>query len=432
MLEQNDHIPFAIPLLINEVFAGRKTWTEARKRLREVLPDLKQQSTAYVSSPASHSHAAPPPGNLEIYLDGGLDLFNGEKSCREISCRQEAARRLTRSIGLLADTIWLTDYISEKFIDFGRVTNHKLDAILADTLVLVELYPLIVAGIIKFRSPWISVCSSCLEHFHTEVDQISETLLREHFQEFSLEPHITEGLSLRTGNLYSPPLYVQVMPSSDPDNSAAPTLEDLAFDAVQAAVRSALWTGRDAMVGAGAVFSNSSIGLAGLAYKEGLARNRAELRLLDERRAVNVPWVSDLNARQVVQLREEASSALPAFREMLAKQLSVPVHENASSSSSIVADLRQQTIEVRNELVDIRQASARFWKGTFGLLSFGLSAYGAATHQVAATIGGLLSIISLIVSHKSGSERDVEKAMRRPGYVLVKAQDILAHENDSQ
>jgi hypothetical protein len=428
MLEKN-HIPFAIPLLITEVFAKSKGWTEARKRLREVLPDLKQQSAAYAVSAAGYSREPAAPGSLAIYLDGGLDLFNEDKSCRALSCRQEAARRLTRSIGLLADTIWLTDFISEKFIDFGRVTNQKLDAVLEDTLVLLELYPLMVAGIIKFRSPWIAACSGCLEHFNTEVNQISETLLREHLQEFSLELHVAKGLSFRTGTLYDPPLYLQIVPREDA--SEAPKLEDLAYDAVHSAIRSALWTGRDAMVGSGAVFSNSSLGLAGLAYKEGIARSRAELRLLDERRAVNVPWVSDLDAKQIVELREEASSALPAFREMLAKQLSVPGREDSSSSNSIVENLRQQTVEVRNELADVRQSSARFWKGAFGLLSFGLSAYGAATHEVAATIGGLLPIISLIVSHKSGAERDVTKAMRRPGYVLVKAQDILAHDHES-
>lgn len=426
MLEQTKHIPFAIPLLITEVFLKSKGWTEARKRLREVLPDLKQQSAAYAMSATSYSREPQAHGSLAIYLDGGLDLFNEDKSCQAISCRQEAARRLTRSVGLLADTIWLTDYISEKFIDFGRVTNQKLDAVLADTLVLLELYPLMTAGIVKFRSPWVASCANCLDHFNSEVEQISETLLREHLQEFSLEPHVAEGLSFRTGNLYDPPLYLQVVPRES-GNSEAPKLEDLAYDAVYAAIRSALLTGRDAVVGSGAVFSNSSIGLAGLAYREGLARSRAELRLLDERRAVDVPWVSDLDPKQIVQLREEASSALPAFREMLAKQLTVPVREVGSSSNSIVDDLRQQTIEVRNELADVRRSSARLWKGTFGVLSFGLSAYGAATHEVAATIGGLLPVISLIMSHKSGSERDVTKAMRRPGYVLVKAQDILAH-----
>ncbi|MGY6237172.1 hypothetical protein ACW910_06535 (plasmid) [Burkholderia ambifaria] len=98
MLEQTNHIPFAIPLLITEVFAKSKDWTEARKRLREVLPDLKQQSVAYAGSAVGYSREPATPGSLDIYLDGGLDLFNEDKSCRALSCRQEAARRLTRSI----------------------------------------------------------------------------------------------------------------------------------------------------------------------------------------------------------------------------------------------------------------------------------------------------------------------------------------------
>jgi hypothetical protein len=82
---------------------------------------------------------------------------------------------------------------------------------------------------------------------------------------------------------------------------------------------------------------------------------------------------------------------------------------------------------VRAELEDRRRTAARFWKGTFGILGLGLSAYGVATDQLVPGVGGLLPIIQLLINHKIGHEAEAGKITRRPGYVLVKAQDILSH-----
>lgn len=430
ILAELDHLPPAVPLLIFEVFLKSKDWPGARKRLKELLPELRRQSEAYEASVESYERVRAAPGSLAVYLDGGLDLFDQNSGCQAISCRIEAAKRLTRSIGLIADTIWLTDLLTEKFCRFGRVTNRKLDEILSHTLVLLELYPLMAAGIIKFRSPWIASCSACLDRFNEEVDEIAETLLVEYSEEFSLGTHPAGGLSFATGSLFDPPLYLHIQESRS-GGSTPPSLDELAHRAVRSVVHSALWTGREAVLGSGAIFSNSGVGLAGLAYKEGTVRDRAELRLLDERRSVNVPWVSDLDASQIVQLRQEAASALPMFREMFAKQLSMPVDaDRPLKSGSFIDDLRQQSVEVRNELTNIQRHAARFWKSTYLLLGFGVSAYGVATSQVVPAVGGLLPIIQLIMSHKSGTEKDAEKITFRPGYVLVKAQDILAHSHD--
>jgi hypothetical protein len=427
MLEDLDHVPPVIILLVSNVFAKGADWNAARRRLKDMLPDLKQQSEAYEASSATRTRVPASPGQLDIYLDGGLDILNQEVGCRSLNCRVESATRITRSIGLIADTIWLTDFLTEKFFHFGRVTNRKLDEILSDTLVLLELYPLIVSGIVKFRSPWIASCPACLGSFEDEVDRIADTLQSEHSQEFSIEPNSFGGFSLTTGSLYDPPLYLRILPSKT-SISEPPLLQDLVRDAVRTAVHSALWTGREAVIGSGAIFSNSGIGLAGLAYKEGAVRNRSELRLFDERRSVNVPWVSDLRPAQIVQLRQEAASALPMFRELLAQRLSSPSGDiNVKSSKSVIDELRQQSAEVQSELTGIQQHAARFWKSTYTLLGLGLSAYGVAHSQVVPAVGGLLPIIQLIMSHKSGTEREIGQARLRPGYVLVKAQEILAH-----
>jgi hypothetical protein len=179
----------------------------------------------------------------------------------------------------------------------------------------------------------------------------------------------------------------------------------------------------------GAVFSNSRIGLAGLARSDGRVFHTGNILMLDQSRDFTVPWVSDLSPLQILQLREEASTALPLLREKICKALKVG-DDNLSSRNDIdnlMMSLREQAAEVRSELEAKRKNSARFWKVTYGILGLGLSVYGAATNQAVPAVGGLLPIIQLLIGHKVGHDSDIATLTSKPGYVLVKAQDLLAH-----
>lgn len=190
-----------------------------------------------------------------------------------------------------------------------------------------------------------------------------------------------------------------------------------------------MWTAREAAMTGGAVFSSSRVGLTGLLKADGRVGNTRELLLLDEQREFTVPWVTDLDALQILQLRKEASSALPLLREKMCKALRF-VNESvvqADRARDLVTELREQAAEVRVELQMKGKSAARFWKTTYAVLGLGLSVYGAAADQAVAGVAGLLPIIQLLISHKSGYESEVSKLTSKPGYVLVKAQDILAH-----
>jgi hypothetical protein len=159
-----------------------------------------------------------------------------------------------------------------------------------------------------------------------------------------------------------------------------------------------------------------------------LPQNRRELRAFEDSRALDVPWVSELSPSQVLELREEASNAIPLFREMLARATTYDADQSSKGlTNDLIADLRTQAAEVRSELSSKQSKSARYWRTAYGVLGLGISAYGVATDQVLPGLGGLLPIIQLLIEHRTGHESDVEKLKTRPGYVLVKAQDILAH-----
>ncbi|MCC2681802.1 MAG: hypothetical protein K0S36_1366 [Nitrosospira multiformis] len=210
MLEDLPDVPPAVPLLLSEVVAKSQDWDDARRRLKALLPELKNQSEVYEADSFVRSFIPIAPERLDVYLDGSLNLFDPFAGCSELDCRKIAAIRLARSIGLIADTIWITDYLTERFCRFGRVTNQKLDNVMADIVVLGELWPLIRAGVIKFRSPSLVACQDCMSHFNEEVEKITHLLFEEYSAEFSVQSLDPGSYSIYTGNLYQPPLYRMV------------------------------------------------------------------------------------------------------------------------------------------------------------------------------------------------------------------------------
>lgn len=422
MIEGLPGVPPALMLLVKEL-RGCSSWPHARRRIKGMLPDLRQQSEAFAKYSIEHRGYSKDPSRFEVHLHGALDLLSGD-GCINPDCRLKAADRISRSIGLIADRVWLTDRLSDRFVDFGRATNAKLDEVIADTLVLVRLLPLIDAGVIRFRSPWLPACPACVAEFDRQLASGTARLLERFRREFKIQRRTKGEFVAYTGKCFEPPLFFQGFAKC---NKAIPTASDYAQQSVAHALRTTLWAAREASLSGGAVLSNSRVGLAGLLEQEGRLLDRKTLLLMDREREFSVPWVSELTAAQIAQLRHEASRALPAFREKVAKALSASASDGAPSVSSLISELREQSAEVRAELDAKRANSARYWKVTYGLLGLGLSAYGVATDQILPGVGGLLPVIHLLVNHRTGYEAEVAKLTSRPGYVLVKAQDILAH-----
>lgn len=424
MINELPDVPPALSLLLAEV-AQCTSWQDARRRIRGILPTLRDQSEGFLVESAERKSYSSDPMRFEIHLHGSLDLLMGN-GCINLECRIHAADRVARSVGLIADRVWLTDTLSEKFLSFGRATNAKLDDVMSDVAVLARLLPLIKAGVIRFRSPWISTCAGCAAEFGNQVDQTASEMTQVFRRDFRIEQREDGGFTAHTGKCFEPPL---VMRSYKSNIDTIPTARSYAEHAIAREVRSTLWVAREASLTGGSIFSNSRLGLSGLLQQEGRLPDRRSLLLLDRERELFLPWVSELDAAQIVQLRQEAAKALPAFRNCIAKALSLADSEvNPSrSSNSVLAELREQAQEVRSELEIKRASSSRYWKTTYGLLGLGLSAYAVATDQLLPGIGGLLPVLQLLIGHKSGHEADVERLRTRPGYVLVKAQDLLAH-----
>lgn len=422
MIEDLPDIPPALSLLFQEL-SQSGSWKDMRLRVKGMLRDLRDQSEVFEEKNIERNNDSKQPLRFEVHLHGALDLLN-EAGCRSPDCRSQAADRIARSVGLIADRVWLTDLLTGRFVDFGRVTNAKLDEVILDTLVLSRLLPLIQAGIVRFRSPWVSTCSSCAAHFESRINDSARDIGRVFSRDLKLKREPADHYILDTGKCFEPPMMMHLSKTLTKQDARSYTDNWLGSQ-----LHSAFWIAREASLTGGSIFTNSRIGIAGLLQQEGRLVDRRTLLLLDREREFSVPWVSELDALQILQLREEASTALPLFREKMAQAMSISSVDvlSSTSPSEVIAELREQAAEVRSELEAKRKNSAKYWKTTYGLLGLGLSAYGVATDQMIPGAGGLMSVIHLLTTHKTGYETDVSKLATRPGFVLMKAQDILSH-----
>jgi hypothetical protein len=423
MIELNGsmlYVPWALPLLVKEIpFTDHAA---ARKNLRSLLPELKAQSEAYLAARDASSTSKSPSIDFSVHLHSGLDLFLGRGACPSFGCRVAQAQRVVRSVGVIADRVWLTDTFTYRFLDFGRITNAKLDVLLADILVLRIIWPLIAAGIFRFKEPWFFVCENCEGKAREKISSVATLLGQAFAGQFKLDQSVKKGFKLDTGNAFDPPVYWGSARRNE--MGFAQIVNEFISDELYSALRATSRASQDGSV----IFSNSRLGISGLLKLESVGYDEGVVELLDRGRSFDVPWVTELNAQQILQLREEAAAALPRFREVLAKNLCVRNDEAiATDGAEFIFELRERAAEVRSELDVARKRGARFWKAGFGILGFSLSAYGVYSGNAISAVSGLLPILQMLISHETGQEKDVAKLQAMPGFVLVKAQDILAH-----
>lgn len=419
MIDGLPDVPPALMILLDEL-ADIKSVDALHARIKKLLKELRDQSEIFEVESATRLDDSAHKNSFNVHLAGAMNLLSGS-GCSDLECRVATADRIARSVCLIADCVWLTDTFSGHFCNVSKLDRSALNTIVSDLLVLRRLEPLIRAGVVRFRSPYVPICPHCVREFKSIVSASAADLARDFASDF----HVTKvagGYKVETGSSHDPPT---VYYSNFSSSSRAPRRSEFAKKWIRSELHSSLWVAREASLTGGAVFSNSRIGLAGLAQQSGRVVDKRTLAFLDRERELTIPWVSHLSASQIVELRSEASAALPAFREKICRAMTL--EDDKSKPASIISDLREQAEEVRSELNAKRKNAAQRWKCTYGVLGLGLSIYGVASDQVVPGIGGLLPVLQLLIGHKTGIESDVSKLLSKPGFVLVKAQDILAH-----
>jgi hypothetical protein len=386
---------------------------------------LQDQTLAALSEPQVPTGQSNP-REFDVVLSGGLDLFGRMGACVDFGCRVNYGDQIARTIALMADRVSVHDFLGDRILDSNRPTNAELDQFLDEVRLLHRLRPLISNGLLGFRSPMLALCSGCASEFERRVSETSRTLYAELGGSMKVVRHPDGSASIHTGILFDPNIVVVAHSRYASENSD----EQLLVGQIYEAVRHTLWDARDASWRGGTLFSNSKVGLSGLLSQEGRFQGSEYLRALEGHRAAQLPWVSGLTVEQTLQLREEAAIALPRLREFLARHLAARPHDGShpTQQSEYIHELREQAAEVRAELQMATTRSPSLARNTIGILGLGIAALGFATEVAPALVlTPLLTTLGLLHKFRRDDSNHEGEAMAKPGYVLVAAEQILAH-----
>lgn len=427
-------LPPVIELLKNEMFASSSIDTFF-KSAKEFIPELRKQAEwsvgnhDYVDDQAKLSNT-----EFAVSPISGINPFGQLGKCSELDCRLHSAQNFSRTLGLYSDVIYLPDPFTTLFIEDDETdwTENQLLNLLQETAVLKTLEPLIQAGIIKFISPIKSFCTSCFDKFDQQVSDFTDQAVSEFWNEMSIQ-YEKEYLVLGTGNLHEPSLVMRRYFDSTLKNKQGnkKAARELFWEIINDEIHEHIMTMYEASRLRSTIFSNSRAGLKTLKKLEGFDQINSNQIDWESSRTAVLPWIKNLTPTQILELRDSASKAMPQFREFMTKSLALNADpHNADSEkkySELILELRSQALEVKSELDAINIGSEKVFHNVGGALGLSIGIYSAAAMNPAIGLSTLIATLGLIHTNLKKDHTEVQKLSAKPGYVLVKAKEILEH-----
>ncbi len=358
---------------------------------------------------------------------GSLDPFHLEWICTSPECLADRTNRLARLMALYSDFAIVPDSIAEMAMVCDLRRRATREELVQKLEVLRILRPLVAAGVLRFGMPHAVLCPEC----DPGLDERLKEFITETSGDWLRHATTTDDGAERTVDLTA---VLQVQGAVWKAIVAAPTAEER-DRATRAAVRrlvrefvtrlfincrSAMH--RSALVLSGRALETATV--ARLASEVTRGRPPQDFSCLA---TLDLPWISTLNVREVLSLRETAAHALPRLRERLAQRLVRDSTMKEGAAAEAIQELRVEAEEVRTELHALSSRNERLFEGLLGGLALSVSIGGVATGMVPAglAVGGLLSALGTI--HTAHSRRTAAEASLkgRPAYALVAARHLL-------
>jgi len=292
---------------------------------------------------------------------------------------------------------------------------------------------MIEAGLVTFRSVSLNYCKEHFKEFMRGIAAATEKALGTRLQntEFRL---FDGGIAIDLEDLLGYPLIHNLELSesklrtlSDPKKLNR-LVQRIVYGQADALITDTALHLRDAARLNATLFSSSQVSMLSARRMEGFAPNPSDVQVWERTQSVELPWVSELSVEQIVSLREEAGDALPRLRETLGGILRGEESEHSKVIERIQR-LREESAEVKADLVALRSKHEAIFRNVAGLLGLGIAVYGFATDFVPAA-PALVSLMTLLGLLHGSEHKDFNEAQRlesKPGYVLVKAQELLDH-----
>ena len=433
------NLPPVVQVLMDEDLSALSSYREASARLRAGLyRDLKRQAEwTFHNYETTYESLVPGSDEFVVTASGAINPFASEGPCTAPGCRFSRVPAFLQTVGVWADRVYVPDVFSMELRDVGRLRRQWVERFVAHANVLRALVPLINAGVIRFANPSFAYCEDCKTRVPAHA---AAQLVADFEREFSFELH-DEWLMLQSETVLDGAIVEFYMPEA-----AMSAAESLVRNQKRKRLPKEAQALRRALVGqylrdqVGDVFldllaaqrarsvvvSGSRTDLLCLKAIEHELPELSSLEAWESAREVKVPWLSELSAAGVLALRDEAATALPRFRERFARGMATGA---ASDPQTTVLELRAEAAEVEAELKALAPRARQRERASIALLSTGVALYGVAALGVPAASGAaqLLTTLGLIHGLARSDRTEEAKLKTRPGYVLVKAKELLAH-----
>ena len=426
-----DNIPPVVRILLDEQLPISPKPFEIKRFFRRLLPELQQQARWSVEQEVFGAEKNHRRGDFVVTASGALNPLSRHGICAAPSCRVAAVDHFARTLGLYVDIVTIPDLITLRLVQNGKFTNAALADLATDVVVLKRLDPLIRAGVVRFLPPFARLCEVHKNEFDDRVDSAASQLWPEIERELKFERR-NDLLVTETGLLHSPPLR-ELMPLPEEAvrrlDSGAPVESigrELFIKSLRRDLRATLLDMYSASRLEAAVFSGSRLDMLALTYLEKNTSRFQDLENWEAERSLELPWVAKLTPRQVVELRSEASLALPRLRERL---LGFFAQRDEGNSARLIGELRNEASEVEAELRSVDAGRGARFRNLAGALGITISVYGFAAGFAPpmAALSGLATLLGLLHSSARKDEHDVTALQSKPGFALVKAREIRDH-----
>lgn len=442
-------LPPVIGLLISEKLHEVDTPQALARRLTDhgLVKDLTDQASRTFGQYRYEEDRLPGDNQLLLTPSASMDPFSSIGKCTDRKCRIGFADSFLRSLGLYADKIAVTDFFTGVFLDDTVVA----DELYTELAVLRRLLPLITHRILRFNS---SVLRFCETHY-----QANEDLVRRTTQSMASRVRSDFAVDIVTGRndvlvcVKSPLLgigeedglaqlfrltpreraqHVRDIGEFTRRKRLTKRLLELILGRLAPAMENDVRGSLAALTNAGrtrsALATGSRIESLWLAELDGRGPAMTSVENWESLRSLQLPWVNELTADQIIDLRGEAASALPRLRALLAKRFGDMGDDSDKRVSDVLAELRVDALDVEAELQASRPIRSLAYRVGTEALAISLVIYGLAVQAPVAVAGGVATLLNAI-AHSREEERqtkDHKKLLSKPAYVLVKAKELRA------
>jgi hypothetical protein len=400
------------------------------KRVRQLLPDLKQQAEHSLSQYIDFENK-PERGEFVWTLPPDLDPLTGEHKCNAPSCRIHTTNQVAKLIALYADSAYIPDHISHALCFTPRWTRYDTLSLYFNLGLLAQLAPLISDRIIRFSAPVIASCKSCSNAMHEHARAAAHALIKSNSSRLKIEK-IDGSLTVDARDIdeYAPIHYHKL--SGAELRGLRSKRGKLTPAIIGEAVYERLLTQQAYSTLFGAVTTRhaNAITVTGsranaLMFRDLQAGSAtASNEKWEIAQAMNIPWIKEMSLDQILDLRSDAHKALPRFRAKMSRAFA---HTDQTKPADTIRELHEESIEVEQEIRGLNIAPESRFQAMLTSIGIVAAVTGAIANVGAAAVAGLVTMLTHIHKNAREDRREVHSLECKPGFVLLKSKEILDH-----